>query len=280
MVSAGRIAAEKEAKVDAEYTYYASQNESLEQAKRAALNHAKIEAIAERFGTVVSETLSTSMTTVGQNTVSRFHSVGGTDVRGEWVETTREPEYEIDYVDNMLVVKVKVSGKIRELRPNGIEFTAKALKNGTEQKFESTEFNNGDDLFLYFRTPVKGFVAAFLLDEAAGQCYCLLPYKAQVGTPLPVKKDTDYVFFSESTADEQSRGMVDEYTLTAGSGTEYNTIYVLFSPKEFARPASSGDTGELVPVATPYADFMKWLSKQRSKNKDLNCVTIPISIAS
>lgn len=42
-------------KVHIEYTYHAPENISLEEAKRIALERAKIQAIADEFGTIVSQ---------------------------------------------------------------------------------------------------------------------------------------------------------------------------------------------------------------------------------
>jgi len=273
------FASSKIHKVKAAYTYYASPTESPEQAKRIALERAKVEAMAEKFGTVVSQSNSTMMTTQGDKSVSRFHSVSGTDVRGEWVETIGEPEYDVSFTDNTLVVNVSVEGKIRELKPNGIDFVAKSLRNGTELKYEDTEFVDGDDLYLYFKTPVKGYVATFLLDETAGECYCLLPYKSQDGMPVEVKKDKDYIFFSETKAEENCKGLVDEYNLVCGSGVEFNTLYVIFSPEEFSRPVGISGDDMRIPVSTPHRDFLRWLSKLRSKNDNINCITIPLQIS-
>ena len=54
--------AQKVKKVCGEYTYYVPANQSLEQAKNIALDRAKIKALADEFGTVVSQTNSTVIT--------------------------------------------------------------------------------------------------------------------------------------------------------------------------------------------------------------------------
>lgn len=267
-------------KVKAEYTYYAPGDQSPEQAKRVALDRAKIEAIAEKFGTVVTQTSAMSVSAGSEDSGSRFNAVSSVDLRGEWIETLSAPKYDIDYIDGNLVVRVEVEGKIRELRPNGIDFTAVTLKNGTTEQFESVEFSNGDDMYLLFRTPQNGYVAAFLLDEKEGQCYCLLPYKGLDGCPVAVERDRDYVFFSEALSPRQTKGLVDEYTLTCQDQTEFHTLYVVFSKKEFSRPATSGNSGELIPLATSFEGFMKWLSKMRaSESAEINCVSIPITVS-
>ena len=167
---------------------------------------------------------------------------------------------------------------MREIKPYGIDFIARTRKNGTELKYEATDFKSGDDLYLYFKTPVRGYVSSFLLDEQAGECYCLLPYKEQDGMPLQVKPNKDYYFFSEKMAEEDARGKVDEYTLTAESDIEYNTLYIIFSTEELARPTANAHIDELIPAATRHADFLKWLSRLRSKSNKINCVTIPLTI--
>ena len=138
--------AQKVQKVMASYTYYAPENVTLEEAKRTALDRAKIQAIADAFGTLVTQSNSTVISNQNGKSDSRFLSLGGSEVKGEWIETTKAPVYNIRYEGNMLVVSVEVSGRIREITSAGIDFTAKILRNGTEDRFESEEFRNGDDL--------------------------------------------------------------------------------------------------------------------------------------
>ena len=89
--------AQKTEKVTATYTYYAPENVSLEEAKRTALDRAKLSAIADAFGTMVTQSNSTIISNQGDQSDSRFLSLGGSEVKGEWIETTKEPEYSISY---------------------------------------------------------------------------------------------------------------------------------------------------------------------------------------
>ena len=109
---------QKTAKVSAKYVYHVPENVSLEEAKHTALERAKIEAIEQEFGSVVSQVNATSIETCGSETRTTFTSKGGSEVRGEWIETTKGPEYDVRYVDGMLVVEAAVSGIIREYPTN------------------------------------------------------------------------------------------------------------------------------------------------------------------
>ena len=77
--------AQKVQKVTATYTYHAPENVTLEEAKRTALDRAKIQAIADAFGTLVTQSNSTVVTNQNGQSDSRFFSLGGSEVKGEWI---------------------------------------------------------------------------------------------------------------------------------------------------------------------------------------------------
>ena len=194
--------------VEAEYVYEVPEDVSLSAAKQTALEKAKIRAIAETYGTVVSESNTVRM--ANRNGISSvdFLSISGSDVKGEWIETISQPEYQIVYNGEKLIVSVKVKGKIRELIANEVEFQVKVLRNGTEDRFESEMFNNGDDLYLSFTSPVAGYLAIYLVD-VGNDATCILPYQKQQDGIYAVKANQRYVFFSERDATPVERPLVD-----------------------------------------------------------------------
>lgn len=219
--------AQKIKKVDAEYIYHAPENVSLEEAKRIALERVKLQAIADEFGTVVSQSNFTTVTNRNGQSDVDFLSLGGSEVKGEWIETIGEPEYAISYEQNMLVIKVSVKGRVREIVGAQIDIIAKILCNGTEPKFERSDFHDGDDLYLYFQSPVDGYLNVYLLDEMSQTVYCLLPYRRSDKAFVFVKHNTPYVFFSQKV-DVGNTSVVDEYVMTCDRTMEQNTIYVFF----------------------------------------------------
>ena len=256
-------------KVTATYTYYAPENVTLEEAKRTALNRAKIEAIADAFGTLVTQSNSTVVSNQNGKSDSQFFSLGGSEVKGEWIETTKEPIYNIRYEGNMLVVSVEVSGRIREVVSAGIDFTVKILRNGTEEKFESSEFRSGDDMYLYFKSPVDGYLTVYLLDETTQEVYCLLPYKASGEGAYPIKHDKPYILFSAKHETVNPNG-VDEYTMTCSRDIELNDIYIIFSPNPFTKANANDAEEETLPRQLVYKDFQKWLVKSRKRDNYLS----------
>ena len=121
-------------KVVASYTYYAPETMSIEEAKRTALKYAKIQAIGDEFGTIVTQsTFLISSDTNGQSD-EKFFSLAETDVKGEWIETIGEPEYDIEFGNHVLIVNVSVKGTIKEKSGAKIDVDAILLRNGTELK--------------------------------------------------------------------------------------------------------------------------------------------------
>lgn len=266
--------------VEADYIFYAPSNITVEEAKRTAIDRARIQAIADAFGTIISQSNSNYITTKNGESESYFVSLGESDVKGEWVETIGEPKFgEIFYKDNLVVVPVSVKGRVREVITPKIEFIVKPLRNGVEEKFESYEFKNGDYLYMLFQSPLSGYLAVYLVDELAEQVYCALPYRNSDGSPKKIDSDKEYILFSQKYSDPHERKYVDEYEMTCEQEKEYNDFYVLFSEEPFSKMVMADDYEYKLPKTTNLKDFQKWLTKVRVKNPKLSLVKIPILIS-
>ncbi len=260
-------------KVCGEAIYYAPENVTMEQAKQIALQRAKTDALAVAYGTIVSQNnVTTTKNEQGKSEIN-LYSLGGSEVKGEWLETIGEPEYQISYEKGMLVVKVSVCGKAREIISAGVDFMAKTLRNGTDERFESDQFKDGDELFLLFRSPSDGYLAVYLVDDK-GMAYCLLPYRAVSDGNVRVEANKNYLFFSQENIDRGcSSSMVDEYTLTCEKHTENNFLYMIFSPNTFVKAndylgrCNTGDM--LLPRELPFKEFQKWVMKNRTFDKEM-----------
>lgn len=264
-------------KVEGEYTYRAPEQVSVEQAKRTALERAKLEAMATTFGTNISQQNSTRVSNSNGKSNVDFLSISSSDVKGEWIETIGEPQYIINYEQGMLIVTCKVKGTIREITTAAIDIKAKVLRNGTEDRFESSEFRSGDDLYLSFQSPVDGYLAVYLLDEE-GNAFCLLPYRNQSDGIYKVRANTPYIFFSEKDAPLQERSLIDEYVMTCEKAQEVNQIYTIFSPNPFIK-SNDKDNGDALPRETDGESFQKWLAKVRRKDNSVNFSSKQITIA-
>lgn len=271
------INAQRIVSVKGEYTYYAPENVSPEAAKRIALERAIIQALADEFGTIVVQTSHAQMSNTNGQSHTDFQGLTDSEVKGEWMETLGEPEYFVSYEDNTLVVKCAVKGKAREIETAPIDLRIKILCNGTDDKFENCSFRSGDDLFVSFQTPVKGFLVIYLVD-AAGNSYCLLPYQRQSTGIYEVNNKQKYIFFSPGTAlNSQEAAEVDEYVLTCEKGNEQNQIYVIFSPERFHKASDNG-VAELLPRQLPVQEFRRWMFDCRKRDKQMQVRIYPITI--
>lgn len=268
------LCAQQVKKVCGEYTYYAEANQSLNDAKHAALINARLQALANEFGTIVSQSNSQKESSVNGKEDSYFFSLSESEVKGEWIEDVGEPTYDVSFVQEMLVVKCKIYGRARQLSNDAVDFTATVLRNGTEAKYADVSFRNGDDMFLLFRSPVDGYVAAYLIDETP-TAYCLLPYIGNSDGQQHVSHDKEYIFFSPGKSGKGDK--IDEFTLTCSKDIERNQVYVIFSPKPFTKALDS-QKDEALPRQLGYEDFSKWLGTCRKRDSKMGVKVMHIEI--
>ncbi|MCR5191946.1 MAG: DUF4384 domain-containing protein [Bacteroidales bacterium] len=259
--------AQKVVDVCGEYTYYPSEDVTLAQAKQTALQRARIEGLIKEFNeTVYQSNTSVVSNRNGESNID-LYSFGGTDARGEWIEDTKQPEYKVFYEQDQLVVIAKICGKAREIKSAGVEVESRVLRNGITPKFESGEFNAGDDMYLYFRAPVDGYITVYLLDRGNQMVYCLLPYRNSPQGAVQVSHDQVYVFFKQDKKLKDWQ-YIDEYTLTAENAVEWNEVYVVFSQHPFSK-ALTNSSNELTPRELTFKDFSAWISRCQSKDPDM-----------
>ncbi len=255
---------------------------SLMEAQKNAIKQAKVQAIANKFGSVITDNTSQTMTDSNEN----FFSITEEMVRGEWIADIDEPKVTMDISGMKQVMHVTVHGYIREIKSAKVNITAKPLRLGTDTRYESYQYNNGDNFYLYFKSPVDGYVTVYLIDESITDSkeesvFCLLPYQESNEGSYSVKHNEEYVFFSPAH-DKRNPGIVDELTMTASAPTEYNTLMVIFSPNNFyqANTTSAQQTkGNIItPRALSSQDFRKWLVKYRNTDRDMQVSRIPLTI--
>lgn len=263
-------------KVESEYTYYAPESMSLEQAKQIALERAKIQVIADEYGTVVSLTNFTTVINNEGKSAIDLQSIGYSDLRGEWIETIGNPNYDISYSDGMQSVYVKVKGKIREIKSSYAQIRAKLLRNMPELRYESAEFHNNDDLFVYFLSPINGFLSIYLIDNS-GTAFCLLPYARQSEGAFTIEANKEYILFNKSNVGLSDQSIIDEYIMTCGTNPESNKLAIIFSENPFIRSSDFGVSDRL-PRQLNASDLNHWLAKSRACDTKMQYLEIPFII--
>lgn len=249
-----------------EYTYYPPETQSMEVARQTAIERAKLQILADTFGTTVSQTATTRISDGSAST----SALSSSSVRGEWLETVSGPDIETMLSpDGMIGIKVRIVGKVREISASKTDIQAAVLRNGLDNRFASTEFKAGDDMYLSFTSPESGFALAYLYDGEE-EVYCLLPYSTQSMSAFPIEAQRPYVFFSADKPDGVSvSALVDEYTLTCSRQQELNRIYVLFSPNHLSRAVDVNAAPGSAPRSLSYASFQRWLGKVRTEDREL-----------
>ena len=259
---------QKTVNVCGEYRYVAPDNVSPADAKRIALERARLEAMAKEFGTNVSQTnLSTTHIKNGE-TETDFLSMGGTEVKGDWLGDTQEPEINISYEQNSLVVTAKVCGKAREIVSSAVDLSIKVFCNG----IESERFKNNDKLSVEFKTPVDGYLAVFLRDDNMEIVSCLMPYETENGKARAMKRNKTSILLSTKDPLYPYR---EETILVTTQEQEFNTLVFVFSEKEFAMPNT--ESGEYLPELS-VEKFQKWLRKNRINDETMQTMEKSIQI--
>lgn len=273
-------AANEIVRVSANYEYVSDNaRETPEQAERTAIERAKMKALEEHFGVDVTSVTNTLMASraEGKNVSSETNSfsIGGTSVRGEWIETTKQEVIEKTFVNGFWVIRVHVEGKARTNTADKADIHYAFIRDMQDLESPVT-FRDGNDLFMRFTSPVAGHLCVYLVDEAQN-AYCLLPYMSQQSGSQAVNANTDYLFFS-SKLDAKA----DEYTLTCERSSEQNALYVVFSPRDFTKAADKEGgknfRNEPLPRELSYEALLKWLAKNQTKDPEMVVRTSIITI--
>lgn len=267
--------AQKIAKVSAHYTYYTPENVTLEDAKHIAISRAQVQAIADEFGTIISQTNSTIVHNSHDASSVDFQSIGLSDVRGEWIETIGSPKFEIFYENEILIVSVQIVGKIRELVGTKANLLLKILRNGTDDRYESSEFRDGDDLYISFQSPINGYIAIYLIDNN-DNAYCLLPYRKQEDGIYAINANKRYLFFSKKNASLDEQNFVDEYVMTVQKD-EVNQIILIFSPNYFTKVNDSEHSNKS-PRSCTFKELNSWLANVRKYDNSVQIINNVISL--
>lgn len=268
--------AQKEVTVEGEYTYYIPSYQSKDEALVIAFDRARNAALIAEFN----QTLFQSNTTIVSNRNGKsavdYYSFSSSDVRGEWLgyDKRNGKDTTFAYDSNMkeFVIIAKVKGKAREIKSAGIEIDARVLRNRWEEQFEGYDFISGDSLYLYFRTPVDGYVTVWLLDYTSRTVYCLLPHTKSPFGAVQVHHEKEYVFFHQDDYFKNQK-----YTLTADAAVDMQEIFVVFSPNTYSKAICKTKSKSALPELSD-KDFDSWLNNCRGKDKDMTVVRKLIKI--
>jgi hypothetical protein len=258
-------------------------NMTKEQTYHIVEELAKINAIENAFNTYVSQ----ESNVIVNSGKSDFRIIGTTKVKGEWIETldkklTEDTRDEVGQFGNEKSIWITciIKGRIKEATPKAnIEF---ATLSCPRLNCRSTTFSSGEQLYLYFKSPMDGYLSVYLDD--GNTVNRLLPYINSLNSSsINVKADKEYFFFVKGENNlEQEK--TDEIELYALKKQEYNTLYIIFSETNYFKPILSQekvlDNGFLMPKSLPKYKFEEWLSENRATLDDFQDRIVDIEIIS
>lgn len=251
-----------------EVDYSVPETQTLAEAKQTAIAQARLKAIADEFGTIVSQSNTSATHNKDGKTSSNFNSYSENEVRGIWLSDTKDPIVEVKYRNDMMVIHAEVCGKVREQKREKVELQIKPLNKG----IESTLFKNNDRFSLSFKSAASGYVAVFIRDNDNGIVNVMMPYDNGDGNAREVKSNKEYLFLSTQ---DPMYPYHEETILTTSKSMEYNTLIVVFSQKNFH--ISLSNKGEFVPEVEN-TKFQKWIHGLRAYDTTVQVEEIVLTI--
>jgi len=258
---------------------------SREQAESQAKEKAEINAIEKAFGSVIVSGNSTKIRNeqtgqeVKTNTV--FSMIANTMVKGEVIQILDEKYSDVTgskningRIEPVTEIRCDIRIKAKEIitpPPNFVSFPLAC----TNVRCQTTDFRNKDSLFLYFSSPVSGYLSVFLDDNTATSClypYSRMPEEFEGG--VPVKADQKYILFSDKREFNYFPGKnidVDLYELGTEKSQEINSLFIVFSKTPVNKPPLTAikalEDKYSLPRSLNSEDFQRWLNSYRSHEK-------------
>lgn len=273
---AALVAAAREiVSVSGEFTYYAPPTMTLEEAKKEALVQTRLHVLGKKFGTIINSTTTIVLDnkeTENGSSRSDVTTLATHEVKGEWIEDTRDPEQEILYdktMPNTTIIRTRVWGKAREIVNTKADIDVRLLKEPLKEA-KSDVFENEQSFYLFFQSPVAGYIAVYLLDSDEDMAYCLLPGANDSRGAFPVQSNHEYILFKDDP----------EYMFTTEKSVIYNQIIVVFSPNEFykANDAQGKHDTYQLPRELSLKEYWKWLTRCKTRDTQLIEKTITVRI--
>ncbi len=284
---------QKTERVSGSYSMVIESYMSDDQAEAIALEQARLQAMADNFGTKISQSTRTRMETANGMTDTRFSSIANSFVNGIWIEDSREPVYTKQDRGDERWITCEIVGQARRVVKAAPEFIAKPIK-CLDINCATQEFKDGERIFFYFKSPVDGFLSIYfdLPNENISQM--LLPYPSMKGNTLKIEADKEYFLFRiDPKYNYTDLSVVEEYYLyTNDPVQETDLIYVIFSTEDYFKPSMDIDQKEFVtetgtdaseftgfPKSGESKKFRKWLNKNVSINENMFLEVIDITIS-
>ncbi len=271
------VGAQRIKELEGEYTCQVLNTETIEEAKKRALNLAILQAMADEFGTLMIQNTGGQVTNKNGKSDIDITSISESVVQGELINIVDEPVYNLTYPNNELWCKVEVKFRARKRVIKNAEIESKIYRKGPDDRssnigVESSEFLSGDQLIMSFQSSADGYLAIYLVE--GDEVYCLLPYRQDDDGKFFVKQGEKHILFSRKEghySKDVNKDWIDEYSLTSDKDLNQNAIHVVFSPNEFSKALDrkGEDSDRDLPRTLSLKEFQEWIGKRRTRDVQL-----------
>lgn len=251
------------------------------QLKEQLITAAKLKAIADHCGTFIN---SDSELEIGEKV--KFYQYSSNQVKGDWIKTTSQKiNWLIETEDGQeriyITATVKGSVRCRDQAQAKLEvyFLNSIPAEGKQiENYHTSNFKDRSPFYIYFRSPVKGYISIFLYEDNQDKVYNLLPYKSMYNdypAAVRVKADKKYFFLSREE-NKFKKYRADEFILDAYGSKSFQQIYIIFSEQSFKKPIFELEKGLKY---LKKQNFQNWLSDNMASDKTFQSVRIPITVS-
>ena len=264
---------------------YMTETEAKEQAKEQAM----IKAIENVFGMYVEQRFDMEIVSGRVH----YNIIGTTRVKGDWIETLEEKCVRRNQTiptntgdEDISYMYCNVKGKVRKATPKA--FIHYQTLNYPTIESRCTDFYSGEQLYLFFKSPVDGYLSVFLDDGTT--VFRLFPYENILGEKANAGKiiaDKNYFLFSKQKEHQYFDNEFDEVELYTTQNRENNKLYIVFSEKPYLKPVlsevtdfSEYKTDYKKPKSLSQKKFQEWLVYNRSLDDRFIDAKVKITIIS
>jgi hypothetical protein len=237
------------------------------EAEAKAVELAKVDALITAFGEYIEQQSDLELISGRVD----FRSYGQTKVKGEWIRNLADPVFKYYEKPGKGIperwISCVIKGEIRKALPKA-DLDVRVIS-CEKKECETEKFSNGQDIYLYVKSPIRGYLTVFLDDGS--RVYRLLPYRDDVNQKsFPIEADKEYILFSKGV--NKSVQKVDALKVFTDRELEVNTFVIAFSEHEFGKPRLEGETIDeksyIIPRSLSQQYFEDWLGENRAAFTD------------
>jgi hypothetical protein len=279
LLSTATLFAQKEKEVKASYSMELPKNITIEQLEQRCIEQARLKAIGDAFGLVLSETTVDNSQESNAGFNNSFAVLTKTNVQGEWLRDKTEPQLNWEPSGKTLKLTVNVHGVVREFPKTGKAKIEIHLSNDSKMSNDITLFKDGQDLFASFQSSSKGNLSVFYVDHSSNEVYRLIPSATNNDlNTVEVLSDKVYPLFQTVSPFSDNRSIPAlSLSIPNGKDLQMDELVFVYSPKDIRKPSLTYNADARM-YLMKYSDFEQWKTTSVQANSEAVIKSIAISI--